>query len=510
LSEEKKTYFTITVDEHSMITNVDICTDGYGSLSEIIGDSFNDYLLGEYEDEIISACSGLNKAEGFNTNILFGPIDNRYLYLAIEVACGGDCCTISFSEATDINAPQITAGSDELVELTAKMQGLFYRTDRFGYLIYLEKGAINILGYSSDILIGSNLRRDIFGDPNTYDDVKSTAILTSGLNDVDIPLKHIDSRIVWVRINSVAITDKNGLYAGTAGFVKNITEHKQNMDEFQALSGAEPTLYHARISEVGDMVGSITHQWRQPLSALMFIIEDIRDAYHFSELDVQYLGDAIDECKSYIRFMSDTMDDFSNFFRYEPDKVEFQLMDKLKEVVRMQCGRLELSAIDVRIQYNLAEAGVELDDFIIIECGKGTKVFKQEIDIAADLVAYGYPNLFKQVVINLINNSIDSVIDSRIRGKMKASDVGLIDICVRVSGELITLLFKDNGLGIDAENLERVFEARYTTKPKNQGTGIGLHMARSIVEKSLGGKIKAKSSDSGALLVIELPRVVVK
>ncbi len=129
----------------------------------------------------------------------------------------------------------------------------------------------------------------------------------------------------------------------------------------------------------------------------------------------------------------------------------------------------------------------------------------------AGLIAYGYPNLFKQVIINLINNSIDSIIENRTREGEFVANKGEIDITVKASPLKIFINIHDNGIGIDEKkNLERIFEAEFTTKPKNQGTGIGLHMARSIVEKSLGGKIKAVPSSEGAMFVIELPRVAVR
>ncbi len=155
-----------------------------------------------------------------------------------------------------------------------------------------------------------------------------------------------------------------------------------------------------------------------------------------------------------------------------------------------------------------------MHEVLSIEYGHGVRVFgKGGVTFDAGLIAYGYPNLFKQVIINLINNSIDSIIENRTReGGEFVANKGEIDITVKASPPLkIFINIHDNGIGIDEKNLERIFEAEFTTKPKNQGgTGIGLHMARSIVEKSLGGKIKAVPSSEGAMFVIELPRVAVR
>lgn len=111
------------------------------------------------------------------------------------------------------------------------------------------------------------------------------------------------------------------------------------------------------------------------------------------------------------------------------------------------------------------------------------------------------------MIINLVNNSIDSIMEMRAKGQLGATEAGLISITIKVDERKVSVHIKDNGTGIDERIMDKIFQPEYTTKPKNKGTGIGLHMAKSIVEKSLNGKINAGNSDTGAVFTITIPKV---
>jgi signal transduction histidine kinase len=355
------------------------------------------------------------------------------------------------------------------------------------------------------------------------------------VRDVDVALKDLNGYMVWVRINAVAEFDSDGNFNGGFGYARDITglknsetelehmkkllEHKQKELDSMALNTKyriqsqvskgrkeeESILYHSRLSEIGDMVSSLAHQWRQPLSALMFIIEDVRDAYHFGELDVQYLDDAISECRSYVNFMSETMDDFRNFFKPDKEKEQYDVVQKTVEIVKMQYGRFEVGAVDVKIVCDLTESGGSLENVLLLKYGGNLSRFKEAEKFDGNVMTYGYPNLYKQVIINLLNNAIDSILKSRKEGGLESAENGLITISIISSGHKILVTVEDNGVGLADGVIDKIFEPSFTTKPNKEVTGIGLHMAKSIVEKNLGGKIKAGNSENGAIFTIELP-----
>lgn len=539
MSMSSEILFVLSLDSGFMISGSEVFSGDYQPVKELKGMSFPYFLHIDYKGCVISAIEALEDGGIHCEDILLGKLDGRYHCLNLTAEKKRQNTVLSFRRYTGMREPRVSADNDALAGLAQNLSGVFYRTDKHGNILYLSRRISDLIGFSTEELIGGNLRREYFLNPDRYDLVKKSMMNDGALNNTEIAIKNSEGKIVWLNVNSVAVYAENGEYAGTAGFVKNITDVKNSMEELahmrrllelkqkeldsltvsmkykvqsQVSRGRkveESILYHARLAEMGEMVGSIAHQWRQPLSALMFIIEDIRDAYHFGELDLNYLDDAIDESMSYIRFMSDTMDDFRNFFRPEPEKEQFNLLDRLVEVVKMQYGRFEVGAVNVLITCDLSGIGGLKQDIIFIEYGRGIKIFGKETKTDSGIIAYGYPNLFKQVIINLLNNSIDAIMEKRADGALGATEAGRINIDVRLDGRRIYLTMEDNGTGIKEDSLARIFEPEYTTKPKNKGTGIGLHMAKSIVEKSLGGKIRAGNGFMGALFTVELPRVAV-
>jgi signal transduction histidine kinase len=102
----------------------------------------------------------------------------------------------------------------------------------------------------------------------------------------------------------------------------------------------------------------------------------------------------------------------------------------------------------------------------------------------------------RQVLLNLLTNALHAT-----------GPKGRIDVTLQEDGEQVTVAVKDTGQGIPQENLERIFEPFFSTKPTGEGTGLGLFVTRGIVEK-LGGTIEAESLlGEGTTFRIRLPRV---
>jgi len=530
-------YFKLTVNSDLLVVDAEVFSEDFINTESLKKQKVSDILHVDYQSYIPLTLADMKKGDVFTDHLLCGRIGGKYYYLKMTAEYTGRGYVLSFSRSQYLKEPVVSSENENLSLVTENYLGAFYRTDRFGNLIYFSTKIKDMLGYTPSELIGGNLRRDYFLSSKSYDDIKNTMLQTGRLADIEVSLKHKDGYIVWLRVSSVAVYNDKGEYFGSAGYAKDVTEQKSNAEELShiknllalkqkeldlvktnfkyqikplATKGSEAeeaTLYHARLSEMGEMVGGIAHQWRQPLSALMFIIEDIRDAYHFGELDVPYLDDSISDCMTYIRYMSDTMDDFRNFFRPEPEKELFNLTEKLIEVVKMQYGRFKIGAVNVDIKSDLSSLNGKNNVILHIEHSIGVKVFYDRPLIDGGVVIYGYPNLLKQVVINLINNSIDSITYKRSKGGLDVSEPGNILITLKVEEEEVSVIIEDNGTGIDEKTLELIFKSDYTTKPKSKGTGIGLHMAKSIIEKSLNGKIKAGNTDLGAVFTITLPRV---
>lgn len=501
------------------------------------GEHLRDILHPDYKKEVCRMLTALGNGESISFDVIAGRVKGRYLFLLGRAIRKDGAFNIYFRKHGDLSSDCFSGNDTVIKEAADRLLGIFYRSDKFGNFIYFTENSIDLLGYTPEELVGGSLRSQFFLSEDKYDRLKNKVIEQGCLKGAEISLKHKNGQIIWLKVDNIAFYDENGVYAGTAGYVQDITQYRNTEEELrhtrhllelkqkeldsvnismkyrvqsQVKKGRkeeEAILYHSRLAEMGEMVSSIAHQWRQPLSALTFIIEDIRDAYHFGELDIKYLDDAIDESMSYVRFMSETMDDFRNFFRPEPDKEHFNMIEKLIDVVKMQYGRFEVAAVNVNIVCNMGEG--EPENLLNIEYGRGISFFTNPVETATDIVVYGYPNLFKQVMINVLNNAIDAVTEAREKGLVGVLDPGLISIEVWTKATKAFVQINDNGVGLDSAVIDKIFEAEYTTKPKNKGTGIGLHMAKSIVEKSLGGRIRANKRDRGASFTIEVPVVSV-
>ena len=115
---------------------------------------------------------------------------------------------------------------------------------------------------------------------------------------------------------------------------------------------------------------------------------------------------------------------------------------------------------------------------------------------APDSLIWSDPNQLRQIIVNLTVNAIQATTKSQ----------GRILITLAETGTELLIRVKDNGTGIPKENLQRIFEPFFSTKPAGQGTGLGLSVSKGLVEK-LGGRLEVESSiGAGSVFTIILPR----
>lgn len=234
---------------------------------------------------------------------------------------------------------------------------------------------------------------------------------------------------------------------------------------------------HARLAAIGEMIGAIAHQWRQPLATLGATIQSLRMAWERGRLDGGFLESAEADAQKQLYYMSDTIEDFRNFFRPEKVAEQFEVREKIAEVVLL-------------VDAQFANAGVHLE---VVDAATGE-----------ELLIHGYQNEFKQSVLNLVSNAFDAVVVRNGAGPRPAGSPGLVVVTLRRTEDRVLIEVRDNGCGIPPEFAEKVYEPYFTSKPEGKGTGIGLYMSKLIVEESMGGRISFVSSDGGTVFRIEL------
>lgn len=222
-------------------------------------------------------------------------------------------------------------------------------------------------------------------------------------------------------------------------------------------------IQQSKMAALGEMIGNISHQWRQPLNALGLYLQHLEESIEYGEIDKNYVKKMVASSMEKIAYMSKTIDDFRNFFKPGKKKEQFSLAQSVAKSVNIVSAALKNNYIDI-------------------------KIIKK-----SDFETEGFEGEFSQMVINMLNNSKDAILQNGIKeGKIE----------VTIDGENRKLIIADNGGGIPEEILEKIFEPYFTTKFKAQGTGIGLYMSKMIVEENMHGRIKAFNGKEGAVFEI--------
>ena len=222
----------------------------------------------------------------------------------------------------------------------------------------------------------------------------------------------------------------------------------------------------SRLAAMGEMIGNIAHQWRQPLNTLGMLLYNIKEAYEFNELDREYLEKAFADGSRLVQKMSTTISDFSNFFRPDKEIVAFSAAKQINEAI------------------SLVEPSFRNNDLSI------------HFTAPQDLILLGFPNEYSQVLLNLLANAKDAILTHD-------NTAGWVDISLEERCGQGCLIICDSGPGIPDDMLEKIFEPYFSTKP--QGTGIGLYMSKMIIERNMKGRITAENMECGARFTVYTP-----
>jgi len=245
---------------------------------------------------------------------------------------------------------------------------------------------------------------------------------------------------------------------------------KQKVDEeIQKQQDQEQLLIQqSRLASMGEMIGNIAHQWRQPLNSLGLVLQNINFTYQMDELDDVFVNKSITKANLLIQSMSKTIDDFRNFFQPNKEKITFSLLESINKALKL---------IDSTFENNNIK--------IIVDIKKTTQV-------------YGYPNEFSQSLLNVLSNAKDALLDNKIKDACIVLEVGMQDNFGYVK-------VQDNAKGVPLEIIESIFDPYFTTKEQNQGTGIGLYMSKIIIEQNMGGHLDVKNINGGAEFMFKIP-----
>ena len=227
-------------------------------------------------------------------------------------------------------------------------------------------------------------------------------------------------------------------------------------------------IYQSRLAKMGEMIGNIAHQWRQPLNSLSIILSELKDSYHYGDLDPEYLEDSVSKAKQIIAKMSQTIDDFRDYLSPSKEEALFPIDRPVFFILDLMEESLRLNNIKVKA------------------------------DLPGGILVSGYENEFSQMISNIVNNARDALEECDQPNKW-------ISITAEKSHDRVEIKISNNGHPISSEVMEKMFTPYFTTKTLGKGTGIGLYMSRRIIEEHMKGEIRFQNIGQEVCFSIILP-----
>lgn len=225
-------------------------------------------------------------------------------------------------------------------------------------------------------------------------------------------------------------------------------------------------LYQSRLAQIGETINMIAHQWRQPLNNISIMQQAMTLKYKNGSLSSEDMSEIQKKIYSQIDYMSDTINSFRDFFKPEKEIEKFNIRDVISHILSISRPEIEKNHISLSYYQNV------------------------------EVTTQGYPNELGQALLSIINNAKDQLLFSACEEKE-------ITVEVEVDEKNISIKISDTGGGIKDDVMEKLFEPYFSTKGKN-GTGLGLYIAKMIIEEHMNGSISVKNSDKGAVFTIDL------
>ena len=254
-------------------------------------------------------------------------------------------------------------------------------------------------------------------------------------------------------IQIMPIVEKASKIEGCIVTINDITNEFRL--ETHAKEHEQIMIQHSKMAAMGEMVGAITHQWRQPLAALLVLVGMLRIQVRDKIISEDRLIESFDKAVEIIKFMEQTLQSFKSFYKTGQEKEYFDIASIIEEVVSIMKPIARIHNIDLSFAYN----------------------YKQDFPMTS------YPNYLKQILVNLISNAKDGILE-------KEGTVGEGHICISLSetDHTYSIRVEDDGVGIHPGFEEKLFKTMQTTKGV-KGTGHGLYLCKLLVENKLNGTI---------------------
>lgn len=241
----------------------------------------------------------------------------------------------------------------------------------------------------------------------------------------------------------------------------------------------EMLLQTSKLAAMGEMIGNITHQWKQPLTTISMHVNNLKVDAELETITAASVMDYANGIEDQVQFLGKTIDDFRTFFIPNSSHSTYNMKEFLDKCIDLVQASFDSNTI------------------------KTIKEIDEKIN------SFGDPNQLTQAVINILNNARDSLKESEGLSKKLIFIVSAKEDSERN----LVIIIKDNGGGVPEDILDRIFEPYFTTKMDKGGTGLGLYITHTIISKNLHGSIRVDNDVfeyegeeyKGAMFTITLP-----
>ncbi|WP_321469720.1 PAS domain S-box protein [Halarcobacter sp.] len=404
----------------------------------------------------------------------WGNVKGKLLYLEVNKAPfyddeGNIIGTVgSGRDITQLKLTQLELSKQ--AQIIEQIHDSIITSDKCGNIITWNKSSEKLFGYKVEEIRGKNI--NIIFPEELQEKIKSFDLkdLENNSFEKKVKLTNKSSEILTCMLSLSFFKEKNSEKDRMVYYIKDISDEEKLSEE----NKHQERIINIQSQHVamGQMIGNIAHQWRQPLSVISAATTGVQIQKALGTLSDESLENSYNSINMQVQYLSNTINTFRDFIKEE--KV-------YKEVILQERVDKSLELLDAALVGNHIELINNIDYSVPLK----VRLISGEIS---------------QVIINIVSNAKDILIENNIKKPW-------IKINLKTKKNKAILSFEDNGGGIPLEIIDKVFEPYFTTKHKSIGTGLGLYMSYKIVVESLSGKLYTKNTQNGAKFYIELPLI---
>lgn len=245
--------------------------------------------------------------------------------------------------------------------------------------------------------------------------------------------------------------------------------YKYGTLKLQTQNYEDMLLQKSKMAQSGEMIANITHQFRQPLNNISYIVMNIKKRFENNNLDQNYFNKKAEQIDGQLQFLSQTIDNFKNFYTNSKEKKNFVLQDAVNSSIGVLSSEMDKKNIVLNVHYTINE----------------------------DVKVYGISNELSQVILSILSNAVDA---------LKDLEYPKININIDATNSDIVISISNNGKKIDKRDINKIFNPYFSTK--KEGTGIGLYLSKLIIKRSFEGELEVENIQEGVCFTLKLEKTI--